>query len=111
MGKLRLESYQEFAKRIEFPVIAYRVDTGEVIIMNYEAKLILGQKTTHVQVKLTQDAENVIISELTIEGLDDIEEFEHAVEFGKLEKGACLSRSFDGGELCYSIKEDSTPTV
>ena len=62
-------------------------------------------------VKYTQDAENVKISELTIEGLDDIEEFEYAVEFGKLEKGACLSRSFDGGELCYSIKEDSTPTV
>ncbi len=58
MGKLRLDSYQEFAKRIEFPIIAYRADTGEVIIMNYEAKLILGQKTTHVQVKLTQDAEN-----------------------------------------------------
>ena len=74
-----------------------------------------GECVTRVHVcsgvKYTQDAENVKISELTIEGLDDIEEFEYAVEFGKLEKGACLSRSFDGGELCYSIKEDSTPTV
>lgn len=58
MGRLRLESYQEFSKRIEFPVIAYRADTGEIIIMNYEAKLILGQKTTHVSVKLAQTTEN-----------------------------------------------------
>ncbi|MBQ8982391.1 MAG: PAS domain-containing protein [Lachnospiraceae bacterium] len=57
MGKLRLESYQEFAKRIEFPVIAYHADTGEIIIMNYEAKLILGQKTTHVKVKLNQESD------------------------------------------------------
>ena len=74
-----------------------------------------GECVTRVHVcsdiKHTQGAKNVKISELTIEGLYDIEEFEYAVEFGKLEKGACLSRSFDGGELCYSIKEDSTPTV
>ena len=74
-----------------------------------------GECVTRVHVcsgvKYTQDAENVKISELTIEGMDDIEEFEYAVEFGKLEKGACLSRSFDGGELCYSIEEDSTPRV
>lgn len=74
-----------------------------------------GECVTRVHVcsgiKHTQGAKNVKISELTIEGLYDIEEFEYAVEFGKLEKGACLSRSFDGGELCYTIKEDGTPTV
>lgn len=61
--------------------------------------------------KRTGGEKNVKISGLTIEGLDNIEEFEYAVEFGKLEKGVCLSRSFDGGELCYFIKEDSVPTV
>ena len=74
-----------------------------------------GECVTRVHVcsgiKHTQGAKNVKISELTIEGLYDIEEFEYAVEFGKLEKGACLSKSFDGGELCYTIKEDGTPTV
>lgn len=74
-----------------------------------------GECVTRVHVcsgvKHTQGAKNVKIPELTIEGLDDIEEFEYAVEFGKLEKGACLSRSFDGGELCYSIKKVGTPTV
>ena len=74
-----------------------------------------GECVTRVHVcsgvKHTHGAKNVKISELTIEGLDDIEEFEYAVEFGKLEKGACLSKSFDGGELCYSIKKNGTPTV
>ena len=74
-----------------------------------------GECVTRVHVcsdiKHTQCARNVKISELMMEGLDDIEEFEYAVEFGKLEKGTCLSGSFDGGEFCYSIKEDGTPTV
>ncbi len=58
MGTLQLDCYKEFAKRIEFPVIAFKGDTGEVIIMNYEAKLILGQKTERVELKLNQDIEN-----------------------------------------------------
>ena len=62
-------------------------------------------------VKYTKGEKNAKLLELAIEGLDNIEEFEYAVEFGKLEKGACLSRSFDGGELCYSIKKDCSPTV
>ena len=74
-----------------------------------------GECVTRVHVcsgaKHTLGEKNVKISELTIEGLDDIEEFEYAVEFGKLEKGSCLSRLFDGGELCYSIKKDGAPTA
>lgn len=55
MGKLRFDCYEEFAKRIEFPIVAFQADTGAVLIMNYEAKLILGQKTQ----KLTVDIEKV----------------------------------------------------
>lgn len=55
MGKLRFQCYEEFAKRIEFPVIAFRAEDGEVLIMNYEAKLMLGQKTQ----KITMNIESV----------------------------------------------------
>ncbi len=58
MGTLRFDCYEEFAKRIEFPVIAFKAGTGEIAIMNYEAKLILGQKTERVELKLEQAAEN-----------------------------------------------------
>lgn len=58
MGTVRFGCYEEFAKRIEFPVITFKADTGEVVIMNYEAKLILGQKTEKIELKLEQNAEN-----------------------------------------------------
>lgn len=48
MGKLRFDCYEEFAKRIEFPMLVIKAESGEVVIMNYEAKLLLGQKTQSV---------------------------------------------------------------
>ncbi len=44
MGTLRCDCYQDFAKQIEYPLIAWKALTGEIIIINYEAKLIIGQK-------------------------------------------------------------------
>ena len=41
MGKLRFDCYEDFAKRIEYPVVSFKAETGEVMIMNYEARLIL----------------------------------------------------------------------
>ncbi|MCM1495236.1 MAG: PAS domain-containing protein [Bacteroides sp.] len=55
MGKLRFNCYEEFAKRIEFPVVAFKAADGGVVIMNYEAKLMLGQKTQ----KITMDIEPI----------------------------------------------------
>lgn len=52
MSKLRLDCYEEFAKRIEYPVVILEADTGIVQSMNYEAKLILGQKTQKLEIKL-----------------------------------------------------------
>lgn len=44
---------------------------------------------------------------IKVKGLDDFKDYEYAVEFGKLEKGMCLSGAFNGGEFTYSI----LPTV
>lgn len=52
MGKLRFNCYEEFAKRIEYPVVAFRAEDGEVLIMNYEAKLMLGQKTRKITMRI-----------------------------------------------------------
>lgn len=52
MGKLRFDCYEEFAKRIEFPVIVIKAETGDIVIMNYEAKLLLGQKTQKITMEL-----------------------------------------------------------
>lgn len=52
MGKLRFDCYEEFSKKIEFPLVAFEAETGNVRIMNYEAKLILGQKTQKLEMKL-----------------------------------------------------------
>ena len=58
MGKLRFDCYEDFAKRIEYPVIVFRADSGEIVIMNYEAKLILGQKTEKVILELEDQNAN-----------------------------------------------------
>lgn len=55
MGKMRFDCYEDFSKRIEFPMVSFKAETGEVLIMNYEAKLILGQKTQ----KITMDIERI----------------------------------------------------
>lgn len=58
MGKLRFNCYEEFAKRIEFPVVAFKAADGEVVIMNYEAKLMLGQKTQKITVSIETMADS-----------------------------------------------------
>lgn len=58
MGKLRFQCYEEFAKRIEFPVVAFKAADGEVLIMNYEAKLMLGQKTQKITMSIESIADS-----------------------------------------------------
>ena len=51
MGISRTESYIEFASHIEYPVVIFAEDTGEVLAINYEARLVLGQNTTSIQMQ------------------------------------------------------------
>ena len=57
MGTLRCDCYQDFAKQIEYPLIAWKALTGEIIIMNYEAKLIIGQKPEQLSVTMDMVAD------------------------------------------------------
>lgn len=57
MGKLRFDCYEDFAKQIEYPVVSFKAETGEVMIMNYEARLILGQKTQRIVMDLERIAD------------------------------------------------------
>lgn len=57
MGKLRFNCYEDFAKQIEYPVVAFKAETGEVMIMNYEARLILGQRTQKITMELERIAD------------------------------------------------------
>ena len=57
MGKLRYDCYEDFAKRIEFPVVIVEADTGNVVLMNYEAKLLLGQKTQNLSIEIEKIAD------------------------------------------------------
>ena len=57
MGKLRYDCYEDFSKQIEFPVVVCDADTGTVRVMNYEAKLILGQKMQTLTISLEKIAD------------------------------------------------------
>lgn len=57
MGTLRYDCYQDFAKQIEYPLVAWKAADGEIVIMNYEAKLILGQKPERISLTLDMVAD------------------------------------------------------
>ena len=49
----------------------------------------------------------VEIPGIKIKGLNHIEVYQYAVEFGKLENGAVLSAKFDSGDFSYSINHEN----
>lgn len=55
MGTVKYDCYRDFAKQIEYPLVAWKAVDGEIVIMNYEAKLILGQKPEHLSISLDME--------------------------------------------------------
>ena len=47
----RIESYKQFAKYLEYPMIVFEAETGKVIDMNYEAEMILGSHVDRIQME------------------------------------------------------------
>lgn len=47
----RLENYKEFAKHMEYPMVIFSGNSGEVIEANYEAQTILGQNVSKIIMK------------------------------------------------------------
>lgn len=51
MNIKRIESYKQFAKYLEYPMIVFEAETGKVIDMNYEAGMILGSGVRQIQME------------------------------------------------------------
>lgn len=49
MDSKRIESFKEFAKYLEYPMVVFEAATGKVIDLNYEAELMLGSKVEQLQ--------------------------------------------------------------
>lgn len=51
MDKKRIESYKEFAKYLEYPMIMFEAESGKVLDINYEAELLLGSKIENIKIE------------------------------------------------------------
>lgn len=51
MDTQRIESYKEFAKYIEYPMVMFEADTGEVLHINYEAGVLIGNNTSRIHIE------------------------------------------------------------
>lgn len=51
MDTKRIESFKEFAKYLEYPMVVFEAETGHVLDINYEAEVLLGKKaeTIHIE--------------------------------------------------------------
>lgn len=51
MNTKRIESYKEFTKYLEYPMVAFEADSGKVLDVNSEAELILGGYVDNIKMK------------------------------------------------------------
>ena len=51
MNTKRIESYKQFAKYLEYPMVVFEAESGKVIDMNYEAEMILGSHVGCIQME------------------------------------------------------------
>lgn len=51
MGTKRIESYKQFAKYLEYPMVVFEAESGKVLDINHEAEEILGGHVDKIQMK------------------------------------------------------------
>ena len=51
MDTKRIESYKEFAKYLEYPMIMFEAESGKVLDINYEAELLLGSGVKKIKIE------------------------------------------------------------
>lgn len=51
MDTKRIESYKEFAKYLEYPMIMFEAESGKVLDINYEAELLLGSSVKKIKME------------------------------------------------------------
>lgn len=51
MDTKRIESFKQFAKYLEYPMVVFEAETGKVLDINYEAEVLLGSSVDHIQIE------------------------------------------------------------
>lgn len=51
MDTQKMDSYKEFAKHIEYPMVIFDADSGEVLHINYEAGVLIGTQVKEIHIE------------------------------------------------------------
>ena len=51
MDTARIESFKQFAKYLEYPMVVFEAESGNVLDINYEAEVLLGAKVTNITIE------------------------------------------------------------
>lgn len=51
MDTQKMDSYKEFAKHIEYPMVIFDADSGEVLHINYEAGVLIGTQVKKIHIE------------------------------------------------------------
>ncbi len=51
MNTERIESFKQFAKYLEYPMVVFEAESGNVLDINYEAEVLLGGRVEHIMIE------------------------------------------------------------
>ena len=51
MDTQRIESFKQFAQYLEYPMVVFEADSGDVLDINYEAEVLLGAKVRNIKIE------------------------------------------------------------
>ena len=51
MDTKRIESFKQFAKYLEYPMVVFEAESGKVLDINYEAEILLGVKASNIHIE------------------------------------------------------------
>lgn len=51
MDTARIESFKQFAKYLEYPMVVFEAESGNVLDINYEAEVLLGAKVSNITIE------------------------------------------------------------
>ncbi len=51
MDTQRIESFKQFARYLEYPMVVFEAESGCVLDINYEAEVLLGAKATNIKIE------------------------------------------------------------
>lgn len=51
MDTQRIDSFKQFAQYLEYPMVVFEAESGNVLDINYEAEVLLGAKVTNIKIE------------------------------------------------------------